>query len=183
MSTMPVNTTTAPIPTTGIPTSSIPVRMSAPSGNTAVATAFSPTPSAAVPAGGIGSAVAAVKPAGVGVTTSANGMLNVAGVNVTSAQSGIAAAQRVDSMITGAPQSKGFAADVKNAITALTSFAQSKMDAVQANIKALMNSEGGEMNAAKLQVYSQELSSYETMMQMAAKLQEKQDRAAQIWVR
>ncbi len=107
----------------------------------------------------------------------------MAGVNVTNAQSGIAAAQRVGSMITGAPQGNSFASDVKDAIGALASFAQSRMDAVQSKIKALMSSEGGEINAAQLQVYSQELANYEMLMQMAAKLQEKQERAAAVWVR
>lgn len=152
-------------------------------GNASVATSYVSTPSAAAstPVNGL-AAAASTATTNVGVTGS-GGKLNVAGVNVTSAQSGVAAAQRVDSMITGAPQSKSFAHDISDAIGALASFAQSRMDAVQSKIKALMNSEGGELNAAQLQAYDRELASYEMLMQMAAKMQEKQERAIAVWVR
>lgn len=183
MSTTAVTRASSPIITSGIPSRSTPAATTAATGNAAIATSYSANPVASSTSSvGIAGAIGGNSSAGVGVTgTGAN--LNIAGVKVTSAQSGIAAAQRIDSQITGAPQSASYAGDVKSAIGALTAFAQSKMDAVQANIKALMSSEGGEMNAAKLQVYSQELANYETMMQMAAKLQEKEERALAIWVR
>lgn len=71
----------------------------------------------------------------------------------------------------------------RDAVTAITDFAQQRMEQVQQNIQALLNSEGGELNAAKLQVYSNQLQNYTTMMELAAKMQEKRDRAVEIWVR
>lgn len=171
-----------PIPSTGIPGTSSAGSTSTPAGNAAVGTSYSATPASSNTGGGLTAAVGGSTPATPRVTNT-GGTLNVGGTQVNNAQSGQAALRQVDSFVSTQPQSPGIAGDVKNAIGALTAFAQSKMDQVQSNIKALMSSEGGEMNAAKLQVYSQELSNYETMMQMAAKLQEKEERAVSIWVR
>ena len=87
------------------------------------------------------------------------------------------------SMDVGSAAGGGLLEDAANAVTRLTAFAQTKMDSVQDKINGLFASEGGEIDAAKLQIYSQEMSSYEMMMQMAAKIQEKEERAISVWLR
>ncbi|MBC7643596.1 MAG: hypothetical protein H7123_00615 [Thermoleophilia bacterium] len=136
-------------------------------------------------------AAAARASTGVPVGTAASSALTVGGQAITNATAGVAAlntntVRALDTITSGVPQSIGVQHDVKDAISALTAFAQGKMDNVKANIKALMASEGGadsQLNAAKLQQYSQELATFESMMQMAAKMQEQEDQAIKIWVR
>ena len=192
------------MPVTSVPASSV-IRTAAPPvspavasavaaatrGNAAIPTGYSATPVAASStstATALRSA-AAQPTTGVPRATTANGVLNVGGQAVTNAQQGVAALTNVGNYVSatsGTPQTSSVQHDVKDAISALTAFAQGKMDNVKANIKALMSSEGGadsQLNAAKLQEYSNELSTFESMMQMAAKMQEQQDQAIKIWVR
>jgi len=161
-------------------------------GNAAIPTGYSSTP--ATTSAGTSTATslrtaAAQVSAGVPIATTTNGVLKVGNQAVTTAQQGVAALGSINNFITstaGTPQSTGVQSDVKDAISALTAYAQGKMDNVKANIKALMSSEGGadsQLNAAKLQEYSQELATFESMMQMAAKMQDQQDQAIKIWVR
>lgn len=77
----------------------------------------------------------------------------------------------------------GLAQDIGSAVSRLTQFAQTKMEEVNTKISALFNSEGGPIDAAKLQAYNSEMSKYEMTMQAAAKIQEKQDQAIQVWLR
>jgi hypothetical protein len=74
-----------------------------------------------------------------------------------------------------------FGTDVTDAVTRLTAFAQDQMKATQDAIQAEFSSEGEPLNAAKLQIYSQRMSMYEMSMQMAAKIQEKEENAKRVW--
>ena len=65
----------------------------------------------------------------------------------------------------------------------IAAFASNGMKSIEAAIQGDMASGGGEVDPAKMQQYAMKMSSYETMMQLAAKLQEKQDNAIQVWLR
>jgi hypothetical protein len=66
----------------------------------------------------------------------------------------------------------------------LVSFAskgmQSISDALNGEVSA---TGGGDINPAKLQGYMMQMSSYDHLMKMAAKLQEKEDEAVKVWLR
>ena len=79
------------------------------------------------------------------------------------------------------PTDASFGGEITNAVTRLTAFAQQKMQDTQNEISSLFNSEGGPVDAAKLQVYSQRMSMYEMSMQMAKQIQEKEERATAVW--
>lgn len=76
----------------------------------------------------------------------------------------------------------GLTQDVGNAVSRLASFAQGKMDDVQRRMQGEMASTGA-IDPGKLQSYNMEMSKYEMIMQMAAKIQEKEERAASVWLR
>lgn len=80
----------------------------------------------------------------------------------------------------------GFASDITDAVTRLTAFAQNRMNEAEARIVALSDiakSEGGEMDAAKLQLEIRKMTMYEQGMQLAAKIEEKRERAIAVWLR
>jgi hypothetical protein len=76
----------------------------------------------------------------------------------------------------------GFQDTVTDAVTSLTSFAQTKMAEAETRITALTNSEG-EMDAAKLQLEVRKMTMYEQGMTIAAKIEEKRERAIDVWLR
>ena len=82
----------------------------------------------------------------------------------------------------GSASGGGLAEQFGQGIGAIAAYAQSQMSKVQSNITSLFNSEGGQLDAAKLSVFNNQMSTYELMMEQAAKLQEKQDRAQRVWV-
>jgi hypothetical protein len=73
--------------------------------------------------------------------------------------------------------------DITSAVTRLTAFAQQKMNETQSSITSMFGSEGGTIDAAKLQVYSQQMSMYQQSMEMAASIQEKESNAVSVWTR
>lgn len=76
----------------------------------------------------------------------------------------------------------GFLDDVKDGAQALVKFAQGKMNSLDASIKQLLNSEGGDMDGQKLRALTGEMEDYRNMMQLAAKMDENKQRAIQVWL-
>lgn len=72
---------------------------------------------------------------------------------------------------------------VGNAVGRLTAFAAGSMDRIQKAMEGDMTANGGQIDPARLQKYNMEMSTYEMIMQMAAKIQEKQENAAAVWLR
>ncbi len=83
----------------------------------------------------------------------------------------------------GATTGGGIGDALLSGIGRITAFANNGMKAIEAAIQGDMTSGGGEVDPAKMQQYAMKMSSYETMMQLAAKMQEKQDNAIQVWLR
>lgn len=73
--------------------------------------------------------------------------------------------------------------DVGDAISRLVAGAHQMWQDVSNQIASGNTSEGQPLDAAKLQAYSSKMTVYEMTMQMAAKLQEKEERAASVWLR
>ena len=56
------------------------------------------------------------------------------------------------------------------------------MKGIEQAIQGDMAANNGQVDPAKMQQYTMQMSTYEMIMQMAAKIQEKQERAAQVWL-
>ena len=73
---------------------------------------------------------------------------------------------------------------VLSGIGKLVSFASKGMQSIQDALNGEMSaSGGGAVNAAKVQGYVMQMSNYDNIMKMAAKLQEKEDEAVKVWLR
>jgi hypothetical protein len=163
----PVSTTTASLGITPQPVVSGASTTASP--NAQVGTSYSSTP--AVTGGGpsLTSAVA-----------------NVASQNATTA----AATKAVSSQF-GAPLANDFASAsgggaisdaLNNGVAKIAAFAQNGMKSIEQAIQGDMAANNGQVDPAKMQQYTMQMSTFEEIMQMAAKIQEKQDRAAQVWL-
>lgn len=71
---------------------------------------------------------------------------------------------------------------LKSGVSKIAAFAQQGMADIQAAIQGEMNANGGDVPPAKMQYYTMQMSKYELLNQMAAKIQEKEERAVQIWL-
>lgn len=72
---------------------------------------------------------------------------------------------------------------VGNAISKIATMAQNSMNSVQSQLTAEMTANGGAVEPARLQQINQQMSTYQMMMEMAAKIQQKQDDAVRVWLR
>jgi len=75
---------------------------------------------------------------------------------------------------------------VGSAVANLTRLAAGSFERLTTNMNAAAaaaSAKGENLSAADVQKYQAQMSSYELMMQLAAKIQEKQDAAAQVWLR
>jgi hypothetical protein len=81
----------------------------------------------------------------------------------------------------------GVLGDIGNAIASgingIAQMAQSGMAKLEQQMNGEMSANGGQMDAAKVQMYSQKMSAFEMVMQLAAKLQESKDNATRAWLR
>jgi len=68
-------------------------------------------------------------------------------------------------------------------VAKIAAFANKGMQSIEAAIQGDMTANEGTIDPAKMQQYSMKMSSYENMMQLAAKIQEKQDASIQVWLR
>lgn len=141
-------------------------------GNAAVGTGYSPTP---VTGGGTATPNYAAAAAG---TTG-------------SAQTARAATTAVANQF-GAPLATDFANAagggaisnaLQNGVAKIAAFAQNGIKGIQQAIQGDMAANNGQIDPAKMQQYTMQMSTFEMIMQMAAKIQESEKNAAQVWFR
>jgi hypothetical protein len=72
---------------------------------------------------------------------------------------------------------------LKGGVSRIVAFAQKGMADIQKAIQGDMAANNGEVDPAKMQLYTMKMSTYELLNQMAAKIQEKEERSIQIWLR
>lgn len=72
---------------------------------------------------------------------------------------------------------------LQNGVAKLAAFAQNGMKNIENAIQGDMDANSGQVDPAKMQQYTMRMSSYEMMMQLAAKIQEKQNNSIQAWLR
>jgi hypothetical protein len=173
-------------------------------GNAAVSTGYASTPVAVTGGGstttgatsGVGAGLTAMNNAAGSAVTSAQGSINALGsstpaaTNVsTNAVANNAYASVANQFGTGMANDLATAAGggvisnaLKNGVSSIVAYAQSGMQKIQQAIQGEMAANGGEVDPAKMQLYTMQMSTYELLNQMAAKIQEKQERSVQIWL-
>lgn len=134
--------------------------------NAAVATGYSSTPAAGTSS--VGDLAAAAQ--SVAASTQALAAGNTAPV------AGNTAANQSTS-------GGGLGEFVGNAIERLAGFASTSMTRLKDKMNAEMTANGGQMDMAKLQMYSQEMSNFEAIMSMAKKIQDTENEARRVWLR
>lgn len=148
-------------------------------GNAAVPTGYSNTPASTVTGGG------ASQP------TIPQAMQNAAATNGTT----VAAVQNVHNTVasqfgtttansfTSASGGGAISDALKGGVSNIVAFAQKGMADIQKAIQGDMAANNGEVDPAKMQLYTMKMSTFELLNQMAAKIQEKEERAIQVWLR
>lgn len=71
---------------------------------------------------------------------------------------------------------------LQNGVAKIAAFAQNGIKSIELAIQGDMAANNGQVDPAKMQQYTMQMSTFEMIMQMAAKIQEKQERAAQVWL-
>ena len=71
---------------------------------------------------------------------------------------------------------------LKSGVSSIVAFAQKGMADIQKAIQGDMAANNGEVDPAKMQLYTMKMSTYELLNQMAAKIQEKEERSIQVWL-
>ncbi len=72
---------------------------------------------------------------------------------------------------------------LKSGVGSIVAFAQKGMADIQKAIQGDMAANNGEVDPAKMQLYTMKMSTYELLNNMAAKIQEKEERSIQVWLR
>lgn len=72
---------------------------------------------------------------------------------------------------------------LKSGVAKIAAWAQRGMTGIQEAIQGDMNANNGQVDPAKMQQYTMQMTNYELMMQMAAKIQEKEEAAIKVWLR
>jgi hypothetical protein len=72
---------------------------------------------------------------------------------------------------------------LSNGVAKIAAFAQNGMKRIEGAIQADMAAGNGQVDPGKLQQYSMQMSNYEMMNQLAAKIQEKQEASIRAWLR
>jgi hypothetical protein len=104
----------------------------------------------------------------------------VAGAQATTPNASVATTYSPDTAVVGGGGLSDF---VGNAISKIATMAQNSMNKVQSQLTNEMTANGGNVEPARLQQINQQMSTYQMMMEMAAKIQDKQEQAAQVWLR
>ncbi len=149
------------------------------SGNAAVATGYSSTPATNVTGGG---ATQPTVPQAMQNAAAANGttVANVQNVhNTVASQFGTGMADSFTQASGGGAISDA----LKSGVSSIVAFAQKGMADIQKAIQGDMAANNGEVDPAKMQLYTMKMSTYELLNQMAAKIQEKEERSIQVWLR
>lgn len=71
---------------------------------------------------------------------------------------------------------------LQNGVAKIAAFAQNGIKSIEQAIQGDMAANNGQVDPAKMQQYTMQMSTFEMIMQMAAKIQEKQERATQVWL-
>lgn len=148
-------------------------------GNSATATAFDRTP-ATTPVG-----AASTQPT---LAQAVNTVAGQNGTNVGAAQNAHALATQAagsaaaDNLMTA---SAGGAINdaLTNGVSKIVAFAQTGMANIQKAIQGDMAANNGQVDPAKMQLYTMQMSTFELLNQLAAKIQEKEDSSIQRWLR
>jgi hypothetical protein len=189
----PVSTTTASLGITSQPAVSGGTTSSP---NSRVGTGYSPAP-AAVTGGGLTSAIQGVAanqnsavPTGAAVGTVGSTTPTAASYAAAASPAPHADVRTVSTQF-GAPIANDYATAsgggaisdaLNNGVAKIAAFAQNGMKSIEQAIQGDMAANNGQVDPAKMQQYTMQMSTFEQIMQMAAKIQEKQDRAAQVWL-
>lgn len=158
----PINAASAPIASTGLPQVSgapVPGAQATPTTNQSSATSFGPAATSTPAASPTGYQSFAAPVAGAQATPGATA-----------------------STFSPAPAVTGGGV-VGDAIGALASFAQNKMQEIQGKIGALFKSDGGQPDMAAVQFLNTQMTTMVWVSEQAAKMEEKRERAMQVWVR
>lgn len=167
-------------------------------GNTRVGTGYSSTPATTVSGGGgtaggstainnlaasnVNGAIANAQASVSNLTGAAAPALNQAqSTQVQNAAASIATNQMASAASTSGGGAIGDA--LKSGVGSIVAFAQKGMADIQKAIQGDMAANNGEVDPAKMQLYTMKMSTYELLNQMAAKIQEKEERAIQVWLR
>jgi hypothetical protein len=147
-------------------------------GNAAISTGFSSTPATTTVGGGNTLTLPRA-------TQNAAASLGTSVANVQAAQSTAAAAvgSTLANDLVTATGGGAISDALKNGVSKIVAFAQTGMANIQKAIQADMAANNGEIDPAKMQLYTMRMSTYELLNQMAAKIQEKEDSAIQRWLR
>jgi hypothetical protein len=143
-------------------------------GNAAVGTSYSPNP--ANVAGGGASLTQAV--AGVANQNASTAAQQQRAVSTVANQFGAPLANDFQTASGGGAISDA----LQNGVAKIAAFAQNGITRIQQSIQGDMAANNGQIDPAKMQQYTMQMSTFEMIMQMAAKIQEKQERAAQVWL-
>ena len=155
--------TTQPTVTSGTPTTG--------GGNAAVSTGYSSTP---VTGGG----TATPNYAAAAAATGGSQQQVRAATNAVSNQFGAPIANDFANAAGGGTISNA----LQNGVAKIAAFAQNGIKSIEQAIQGDMAANNGQVDPAKMQQYTMQMSTFEMIMQMAAKIQEKQERAAQVWL-
>lgn len=147
-------------------------------GNAAVNTGYDATP-VATTSGTTGGG------ASQNLTALANQLAPTAGAGQQSVNAAAnIATQQLQAASTSTAATGGSISDaLKSGVSKIVAFAQDGMARIQQSIQADMAANNGEVPAAKMQLYTMQMSTYELLNQMAAKIQEKEERSIQVWLR
>lgn len=165
-------------------------------GNTNVRTGYSSTPASTVTGGGgtaggsaamnslagslVNGAVANGQAGVTALTGTPAPALNQAATNQVASSAAAIATNQMQSAASGG----GAIADaLKSGTSKIVAFAQKGMADIQAAIQGDMAANNGEVDPAKMQLYTMKMSTYELLNQMAAKIQEKEEQSIQVWLR
>jgi hypothetical protein len=164
-------------------------------GNTAVSTGYSSTPASTVTGGGSVGGSTAINNLASGLVAGAvsNGQAGVSALTGTPApalnqaqtnQVANSAASIATTQLNTAAVGGGAIGDaLKSGVSGIVAFAQKGMADIQKAIQGDMAANNGEVDPAKMQLYTMKMSTYELLNQMAAKIQEKEERSIQVWLR
>ncbi|MCW2926093.1 MAG: hypothetical protein JWM86_61 [Thermoleophilia bacterium] len=70
-----------------------------------------------------------------------------------------------------------------NGVARIAAWAHRGMAGIQQAIQGDMNANNGQVDPARMQQYTMQMSNFELMNQMAAKMQEKEEAAIKVWLR
>lgn len=172
----------APLATTAASLGARPVASTAAHavGNAAVATGFDAAPAASAVIGGgaattMRQAAASVIPAQPAAPTAAE----AAAVSTVAGQFGQPLANDFQTAASGG----GITEVLSNGISKITAFASNGMKKIEQAIQADMAANNGQVDAAKMQQYSMQMTTFQQIMEMAKKIQDSKDRAMDAWIR